>query len=70
MATLPSLDALLDAIPEEDRHLLDHKLESRKSRATIAKSISNWRVVAQFIPNIENDIDGIVHDNHSLEEQK
>jgi hypothetical protein len=66
----PSLDALLDAIPEENRHLLDHKIESRKSRATIAKSISNWRVVAQFIPNIENDIDGIVHDNHSLAEQK
>ena len=69
MAT-PSLEALLDAIPEEKRRLLDYKLESRKSRATIAKSITNWRVVAQYMSNIENDIDGIEHDNHSLEEQK
>ena len=67
---LPSLEALLGAIPEENRYRLDHKLENRKSRATIAKSITNWRVVAPFIPNIENDIDGIEHDNHSLEEQK
>ena len=70
MAGLPSLEALLEAIPVENRYLLKRKLENRKSRATIAKSITNWRVVAQFIPNIENDIDGIEHDNHSLEEQK
>ena len=66
----PSLDALLASIPRENRHLLDQKLEDRKSRATIAKSISDWPVVAQFIPNIGDDIEGIKYNYHSLQEQK
>ena len=67
---MATLDFLLAAVPEENRHRLDHKLEDRTSRATIAKSIKNWRVVAQYIPNIADDIDGIEHDYLSLDEQK
>ena len=68
---LPPLIDILATIPDQNRHRLDQKLKDRKSRTKIARSLgSNWRVVAQYIPNIQNDIDGIEYNNrHSLELQ-
>ena len=49
---------------------MDHQLENRASRAKIARSLTNWRVVAQHIPNIDNDIEGIDRDNASFDEKR
>ena len=59
MDDLPPLEVMLECIPASNRHLLDEKLEDRRSRAMIAKSIRNWKTLAQFLPNIKNDIEGI-----------
>ena len=67
---LPPLEEVLKHIPAANRHRLDEKLEDRRSRVKIAKSLRSWQTLAQFIPNIQNDIDGIEHDNKTLELQK
>ena len=70
MEDLPPLEVVLECIPAANRHLLDKKLEDRRSRVRIAKSVRNWKTLAQFLPGIINDIDGIEYDNRSLELQK
>ena len=70
MDGLPPLDVVLECIPAANRRRLDEKLEKRKSRVIIAKSIRNWKTLAQFLPNIQNDIDGIEYDNRNLELQQ
>ena len=70
MDDLPPLEVMLECIPASNRHLLNEKLEDRRSRVTIAKSIRNWKTLAQFLPNIKNDIDAIKLDNRSHELQK
>lgn len=66
-----TLDAFLATIPEENRYRLDQKLIDGASRARIAKSITKWRVVAQYMRNVgQNDVDAVEHDYHSLDEQK
>jgi hypothetical protein len=67
----PPLNDILDGIPA---HRLDEKSDSTsahtRTRVRIARSIGNWRTVAQFIPNIARDIDGIDNDNRGLEQKK
>ena len=67
-----SLESLLALIPEENRYLLDRKMDDRPKLATIAKSIRDWPTVAQYLPGIRpNDIEAIKNDNpHSLDQQK
>ena len=67
-----SLESLLALIPEENRHLLDHKMDDRPKLATIANSIQDWPTVAQYLPGIRpNDIEAIKYDNLlSLNQQK
>ena len=71
MEDLPPLEVVLECIPPANRHLLDEKLEDRKSRVRIAKSIQDWKDVAQYLPNIKNDIKAIEYNNpHNLNQQK
>ena len=70
MDDLPPLEVVLKCIPAANRWRLDEKLENRRSRVKIAKSIGNWKILARFLPNIKNDIDGIEYDNRNLELQK
>ncbi|CAI8019371.1 Stress-activated protein kinase JNK [Geodia barretti] len=70
MDDLPPLEVVLKCIPAANRCRLDEKLENRRSRVKIAKSIGNWKILARFLPNIKNDIDGIEYDNRNLELQK
>lgn len=67
---LPSLEEALKHIPAANRHRLDEKLEDRRSRVRIAKGLRGWKTLAQFLPGIHNDIDGIQYDNQTLELQK
>ena len=67
-ARKPSLKLMLASIPAANRHVLDEKIEDMGRRARIARSLSNWRVVAQFMPELDaNDIEGIDCDNPKLE---
>ena len=71
MEDLPPFEVVLECIPAANRHLLDEKLEDSKSRARIARSIRNWKTLAQYIPNIKNDIEAIEYNNrHDLNLQK
>ena len=45
---LPSLERILESIPEGNRHRLDFKLESRAKRVKIARSLTNWQVIALY----------------------
>ena len=66
-----SLGDILLSIPEENRFLLDTKLEDMKKQHKIARSLpTQWKTVASYLPNIEHDIGGIEYDNHGLELQK
>ena len=68
---LPALKEMLECIPPHNRQHLDKKLEDRKSRVMIARSLRNWKIVAQYLPNIENDTDTIENDNpNNLELQQ
>ncbi|CAI8022605.1 hypothetical protein GBAR_LOCUS13258 [Geodia barretti] len=68
---LPPLKEMLECIPPHNRQHLDKKLEDRKSRVMIARSLRNWKIVAQYLPNIENDTDTIENDNpNNLELQQ
>ena len=70
MASTVSLESLLDTIPVEKRHLLDHKLEDSIHLATIARTISDWPTVLLYLPNLkENDVEAIQHD-HKLSYQQ
>lgn len=54
---IPPLEAILDTIPEENQHRLNEGLRDRISRTKIAQSLgSNWREVAQYIPNITHNV--------------
>ena len=67
---LPPLEVVLECIPAANRRLLDEK-PNRKSRAIIAKSIRNWKTLAQYFPNIETDIEAIEYNNpHNLNLQR
>jgi hypothetical protein len=70
MDDLPPLEVMLECIPASSRHRLEETLEDRRSRVTIAKSIRNWKTLAQFLPNIKSDIEGIELDNRSHELQQ
>ena len=70
MEDLPPLDVVLECIPAANRHRLDEKLEGRRSRVRIAKSLRNWKTVAHFLPNLKNDMDGIEYDNRNPELQQ
>lgn len=67
-----SLETYLDLIPEECRHRLDHKIDEDGSLAKIARSITNWQVVANFLHGIkDHDVAAIKHDySSSLELQQ
>ena len=67
---LPSLEHILERIPEKNRHRLDLKLDNRRERVNIARRLTNWKTIAQYIPNIQDDIDSIESDNSSLELRK
>lgn len=72
MASTVPLESLLDTIPVEKRHLLDHKLEDGIHLAIIAGSISDWPTVLPYLPNLKpNDAEAIEY-NHRLsyEQQK
>lgn len=69
--SVPPLKELLRRfIPAPNHHQLEGKVGDRKSRVRIAKSLRNWKTLAQFLPGIENDIESIEYDNHNLELQK
>lgn len=63
---LPPLNVVFESIPAAYRGRLNETLQDSRSRAKIARSLgANWKTVAQFLPNIQNDIDGIEHDNRN-----
>ena len=72
MASIVPLESLLDTIPVEKRHRLDHKLEDTIHVATIARTISDWQRVLLFLPGLqEHDVAAIEYDHRlSYEQQK
>lgn len=67
-----TLETYLDLIPDEFRHRLDYKLEEGGSLVRIARSITDWQVVANFLPGVDDqDVAAVQHDNsQSLDLQK
>lgn len=65
MSSLPTLNSLLDLIPEDSRDRLNNKVDDRACIARIAKTIPDWPVAAEHFPGIKRpDIEAIQHDNH------
>lgn len=63
MAERLSLKTCLDLIPAEQRYRLDHKVTASDVIAKIAKSITDWKYVGNFLPGIDKqDIVAIEHD--------
>lgn len=65
---LPSLDELERKVPEESRHLLDHKVGDYHL-AEIAKNIIDWQEVTTYLGLTEAE-EAAIQENNCTAEQK
>lgn len=70
MSAARPLEVLLACIPQQNRHLLEKKLDDGPSMATIARSITQWKAAAPFFNMDGADVEAIEEDNRGLEVQK
>ena len=71
-ANLPTLQQLLDAVPQDRRQALERKVEDRRIVARVSRSIPEWPVAANHFPGVDKpDVEAIRHDHQlSLDLQK
>ena len=65
----PFEEFLLGAVPEEKRHLLDHKVEDYQL-AEIAKNLTYWQEVVPYLGLKEAEETAIKEDNDTAERRR